>query len=263
MLADVLMAESGRVVESLARAIGLGVGEVTAQVRTRAAKYLSAKAKVHPSHDRFIAAQAAAIEFLAEHAGPLAEAASLIFQQVYEGTEKKPHASQAPDVIEWLEERTFFTEIQRSDWSALRGVLWPASQAEKPSARFREEELRARLLSTVARLGHGLIDIYLLTIARIGSLDPRTLESETGGGQSRDERRISEYLATLDKQRTTPLPERAWGAFDELRELAANFELILDVNAPEARDLAVTDTARPFGTLLGRQQPVRRECGGR
>ena len=103
-----------------------------------------------------------------------------------------------------------------------------------------EEELRARLLSTVARLGHGLIDIYLLTIARLGSLDLRTLESDAGGGQSRDERRITEYLATLEKQRTTPLSERAWGAFDELRELATNFDLILDVNAPEARDLAVS-----------------------
>ena len=112
------------------------------------------------------------------------------------------------------------------------------------------------MLSTVARLGHGLIDIYLLTIARLGSLDLRTLESDAGDGQSRDERRITEYLATLEKQRTTPLCERAWGAFDELRELAANFDLILDVNAPEARDLAVSDTARLFGTLLGRQQPV-------
>jgi hypothetical protein len=77
-----------------------------------------------------------------------------------EGAEKKFHASQPPDVVEWLEERTFFTEIQRPDWSALRDVLWPASRVEKPATRFGEEEMRARLLSTVARLGHGLIDIY-------------------------------------------------------------------------------------------------------
>src|SRR5258708_239839 len=116
--------------------------------------------------------------------------------------------------------------------------------------------MRTRLLSTVARLGHGMIDIYLRTIARLGSLELRTLESDAGVGQSRDERRITECLAILEKQRTTPLSDRAWGAFDELRELATNFDLILDVNAPEARELAVTDTARLFGKLLGRQQPV-------
>jgi hypothetical protein len=82
------------------------------------------------------------------------------------------------------------------------------------------------------------------------------LESDAGDGQSRDERRITEYLAILEMQRTTPLSDRVWGAFDELRELATNFDLILDVNAPEARELAVTDTARLFGTLLGSQQPV-------
>jgi superfamily II DNA or RNA helicase len=255
-VAEMLGAEVGGVAEALASAVGLSVREVAADVRARAAKYLSAKAKVHPSHDRFVAAQAAAIELVVERGGPLAEPAGLVFQQVYQGAEKKPHASQAPDVVEWLEERTFFTEIQRPGWSALRDVLWPASRVEKPTARFREEEVRARLLSTVARLGHGLIDMYLLTIARLGSLDLRTQESDVGGGQSRDERRITEYLAAMEKQRTTPLSERAWGAFDELRELATNFDLILDVDAPEARDLAVSDTARLFGTLLGRQQPV-------
>jgi hypothetical protein len=142
----------------------------------------SAKAKVHPSHDRFVAAQAASLELVAESGGRPAELAQLVYQQVYRGLAKKPHAGHAPDVVEWLEERTFFTEIQRPGWSALRDVLWPASRVEKPAARFREEELRARFLSTVARLGHGLIDIYLLTIARLGSLDLRTLESEAEGG---------------------------------------------------------------------------------
>jgi hypothetical protein len=61
---------------------------------------------------------------------------------------------------------------------------------------------------------------------------------------------------TLEKQRATPLSERTWGAFDELRELAMNFDLILDVNMPEARDLEIGETAGAFGRLLGRQQPV-------
>ena len=127
-VADLLAAESGHVAKALASAVEMSFSEVAAEVRARAAKYLSAKAKVHPSHDRFIAAQAAAIELLVNRGGPLAEPAALVFQQLYQGTEKKPHAFQAPDVVEWLEERTFFTEIQRPDWSMVRDALWPASQ---------------------------------------------------------------------------------------------------------------------------------------
>ena len=108
-------AEPGRVAEALARVVGLDVSEVAAQVRARAAKYLSARAKVHPSHDRFVAAQAAALELVVESGGRAAEPAQLMFQQLYQGPQKKPHATQAPDVVEWLEERTFFTEIQRPE----------------------------------------------------------------------------------------------------------------------------------------------------
>ena len=53
-----------------------------------------------------------------------------------------------------------------------------------------------------------------------------------------------------------PLPDRRWSAFDELRELASNFQLILDVNAPEARTRPLGEVGRLFGTLLGQQQPI-------
>lgn len=38
--------------------------------------------------------------------------------------------------------------------------------------------------------------------------------------------------------------------------MAANFSLILDVNAPEARMKPLGEVARLFGTLLGQQQPI-------
>jgi hypothetical protein len=53
-----------------------------------------------------------------------------------------------------------------------------------------------------------------------------------------------------------PLAERKWRAFDELADIAANFDLILDVNEPDARRVTLAETARSFGQLLGRQQPV-------
>lgn len=254
-VADVLGAAPGDVVPRLAHAMGTSLEQVADQVRARAAKYLSGKTKRHPGHDRFVAAQAAALEWLAESPGQ-PELARVIFQEIYRGHEKKPHATEAPDLIEWLEEPTFFSEVQRSEWAGLRDALWPASKAGRVGVRFKEEELRARLLSTVARLGHGLIDVYVVTIARLRSLDLRTLDAVAGDAQSKDTRRITDYLSALEAQRVTPLSERVWAAFDELHEVARNFDLILDVNAPEARDTAIPDTARLFGTLLGRQQPV-------
>jgi hypothetical protein len=101
-----------------------------------------------------------------------------------------------------------------------------------------------------------LIDIYLLTIGRLKSLDSRTLDVDAGDGRGGDVQRITQYLSRLDAQRTTPLAERDWSAFDELSEVAVNFALILDVNVPEARSKEFREVTRLFGTLLGQQQPV-------
>ena len=84
---------------------------------------------------------------------------------------------------------------------------WPTT----PLARFRESELRAQMLATTARLGHGLIDIYLLTIGRLKSLELRRLESDEGDAADLESRRIVEYLARLDDQRVTPLSEPPMG----------------------------------------------------
>ena len=54
----------------------------------------------------------------------------------------------------------------------------------------------------------------------------------------------------------TPIGVRDWGTFDELAEIAINYNLILDVNEPEAQQQPMAETARVFGQLLRRQQPV-------
>ena len=254
-VADVLEVETADVIRELAAVLVIEEQELRERIRERAAKYLS-RAKVHPGRDRFIAAQAAAVELLSEKTGERADRGRLVFQEVYQSEVKKPHAAQAPDVAEWLEQATFFTEIQRPEWAELRTALWPESTAYEPVKRFREGELRAQLLSAVARLGHGLIDIYLLTIERLGSLDLRTLESEGGDAEARDSQRITQYLKKLEVQRGGDRGSRAWGAFDELNEVASNFALILDVNVPQAKTAPLNETLRLFGTLLGQQQPV-------
>jgi len=113
---------------------------------------------------------------------------------------------------------------------------------------FGRSNCEARILAAAARLGHSLIDLYVLTIRRLESIEQRTLEVE-GEGQALDHRRIDEYLALLESQRITPLSERSWGTFDELAQIAKNFELILDVNAPDTRDKPLVEATRYFGAL--------------
>jgi hypothetical protein len=121
---------------------------------------------------------------------------------------------------------------------------------------FRTRELRAQTLAAAARLGHAFVDLYIMTIRRLGSLDLRAQEQiETTRADAHVER-IGEYLDLLEEQMRVPRQQRGWRAFDELAELAENFDLILDVNAPDARTQPLSQTVRTFGTLFGTQQPV-------
>jgi hypothetical protein len=202
------------------------------------------------------AAQAAALEMLKERQDALGERARIIWHERFETSQRKLSISEAPDVTEGLEHATFFTELRHPDRLSLRREVWPASRADSERDRFREQQQRAQVLATAARLGHSLIDLYVLTILRLGGLEQRTLEAESEDGGALERRRIDEYLDVLDKQRVTPVGDRDWGAFDELALISRNFDLILDANAPEARDKPLVETARYFGSILRQQQPV-------
>lgn len=254
-IACLLGVEPGGVADALARACRLEPEQLSEVLRQRAAKYLS-RARRHPRADRMEAAQAAALELLAERSDDLGERARLILHERFESSKKKSGTSDAPDVTDALEYATFFTEIRGAGRTALREALWPTARGDSSIARFREEQLRGQLLSTAARLGHSLIDLYALTIGRIGSIELRALEGDDKEGGELERRRIDEYLDLLDLQRVTPLGDRDWGAFDELSEIAHNFPLILDVNASDARVTPLEETARYFGALLREQQPV-------
>lgn len=254
-VAEVLSVQPGEVKAALARETGMSIEAMALEIQRRAARFLSGKSVKHPAYTRFVAAQAAALELLAEAKGETADAARIVFEEVYRAEVKTPQTRQAPRVESNLEEKTFFTELVRPAWTQLRCDLWPEPVAGSANERFREAEVRAQLLSTVARKGHGLIDIYLLTVARLRNLWQRSLEAEEDG-EDLQKRRIDDYLARLEEQRTTPLSARAWAGFDELRDIAEHFDLILDVNAPEARSRPIAEISRLFGTMLARQQPI-------
>ena len=251
-VATLLSVEPGQVATQLAKVLGISQAALRKQLRERAKRFLT-RARRHGRADLFEASQAAAMEWLKDHAGPYQEGARLIWHERFESAARLAHAVEAPDIIQWLELRTFFTELRARD--ELRSRLWPVSQHPDPLDAFREQELRAQLLSSTARLGHSLIDLYVLTIRRLGTLELRAQETDEDGTDIEADR-INEYLDLLDAQMRMSRDAREWGAFDELADGAMHFNLIVDVNEPGAPFKPVGETASLFGTLLGQQQPV-------
>lgn len=251
-VAVALGCEPGVVADALGRTVGLELSEMREQLRHRAARFIG-RAKKPARGDRFEAVQAAAIQWLSETAGVHQELARVIWHTRFEGCSKG--AGEPLDIAGWLEERTFFTELRKRP--ALRAKILPASKASSVRDRFCEQELRARLLAAAARLGHAFIDFYILAIQRLGSLRLRRQEAAVDDDNAPSEwSRIDEYLSLLESQMARPVDERGWAAFDELADIAANFDLILDVNVHDVRQQTLDEATRRFGQILGRQQPT-------
>jgi hypothetical protein len=240
------------VTEKLASVVGKDIAAMKSELCERSKCFLS-RAKKPARGDRVEAVQAAAIEWLSKIDGPHRELATIVWRERFQSSAKLPHADIAPEFGDELEERTFFTELRLRP--ALRCRLWPESTGSSLADRFKEQELRARLLASAARLGHAFIDFYVLSIRRLGSLRLRRQDKiESDEGRS-GHQRIEEFLTILDTQMNEPIPKREWRAFDELAEIAAHFDLILDVNAHDTQARSLDEATRRFGQLLGRQQP--------
>ena len=250
LIAELLGVAPGEVTAALARHLELTEDVLRTRLRERAAKYLG-RAKKRQRGEKFEAFQGAAMELLKESASPKAKQAGLIWDERFKSSGEASNLAEAPEIGDELEVATFFTEILRPEWQKLRADLWPERVIADGRDHFRETQLRAQLLATAARLGHSLIDLYVLVIGRLKSLKLRTIEESSPGTDI-----ISDYLAMLESQRLTPREQRPWGAYDELSEISRHFDLILDVNAPEARTKPLTEAARMFGRLLPKQQPV-------
>jgi hypothetical protein len=251
--ADLLNCSPKDVGARLRETLGVSEPELREGLRKRARRFLS-RARKPPRADQFEAVQAATVEWLKDHEGPHQEKARIVWHEHFEYSIHKDHAPQAPEIADWLLElETFFTLLRARP--ALRQRLWPDSKSINPVEAFREREIRGHLLASAARLGHALIDLYVLTIRRVGSLQLRAQEKSEDDADL-ELRRIVDYLDLLESGLNTPLGQRDWQAFDELAEIADNFDLIVDVNDPDARTRALPETARTFGQLLRKQQPT-------
>lgn len=250
-VATILGVSPGNVLAQLARVLGVDEPTLREKLRTRAGRFLGRAKKVARA-DRFLAAQAAAVELLHETAGPWQDDARVVWNARFRQL-NRPRSAAAPDIADYLELPTFFTELRARP--ALQAALWPESRQTNRGLRYREQSLRAQMLASAARLGHAFIDFYVLTINRIGSLEPRAQQDDSETDDAgRDG--IHAYLDLLEDQQRVPLRERGWRAFDELSTVAANFDLILDVNSPELRTTDLDEIPRRIGDLLGQQHPI-------
>lgn len=249
----VLNCAPGEVTARLALVVGQDIGAVREKLRLRSRKFLRASKKLARG-DRFEAVQAAAIEWLKGEAGPHQALANVVWHERFESSRPASQATSAPDIGGWLECPTFFTELRKRP--NLRQRIWPEPKTGDATQLFREQELRARLLAAAARLGHAFIDLYTLTITRLGSLRLRTEETGDEAPAGAASQGAEDFLALLEAQMNQPVAERGWAAFDELAAIGANFDLITDVNLADARNLPLTEAGRRFGTLLSRQQPT-------
>jgi len=256
-IAELLCVQPGNVLIKLASETGRDLNDLRKELRELARKYLS-RAKKHAGAEIMESAQAAALEILKEREDSLGKRARMIWHQLFESRTYKNCTEEPPDVAPWLDQPTFFTELRREDRLELRKALWPEPEEKKDDEdRFREQELRGQLLAAAARLGHPIIDLYILTIKRLGSMELRTMESSSSEeAEQSGFRRINEYLDLLEQQRLMKSDRHDWNSFDELSAISENFNLILDVNATDVRDKPLTETARFFGVLMGEQRPV-------
>src|SRR5262249_2943461 len=145
-----------------------------ARLQERSKRFLS-RARRHPRAHRCEAVQAAAIEWLKDEVGPYQKAARIVWDQRFKSSLQDPHATEAPTIGDWLEVRTFFTELRQR--VALRARLWPRVRHTDAAKAFHESMLRAQMLAAVARLGHAFIDLYVMTIYRLKSLELRAQET--------------------------------------------------------------------------------------
>jgi len=252
-VADILGCRPDEVEARLGAALGSERRALRQELRRRSTRFLS-RAKKLARGDRFEAVQAAAVEWLKDTPGPHQEAAKNTWHERFESSVPLTPTPDAPDIGNWLELRTFFTELRSRP--ALRAALWPEPSAAGGRDAFRERELRRVLVAAAARLGHAFIDLYVMTIRRLGTLELGAQEVAEDQDTDVESDRILEYLDLLERQMTTPRAERPWCAFDELSDLAGHFDLLLDVNAPEARSEPLAKAGALFGQLLGQQQPV-------
>ncbi|WBB76608.1 DEAD/DEAH box helicase family protein [Micromonospora sp. WMMD1128] len=233
----------GKVGDSLAAALGKERDKVDRLVREHSRHYLT-EAKQSTRGARYDAVQAAALELLAHHEGPYRERAELLWRELYRPEKRSAVSADADPML--LETLTFFTELRQRP--ELRNLIWPEPSPANLGESFREQYLRAQILSAAARLGHPFLDLYAVVSDHLPTLDPAATIEADG--------LIGAYLDELERQAVVPTGDRDWSAVDEFKALAEHHDLVLDINLPDARRGDLREARSLVSRLFTAQEPV-------
>jgi hypothetical protein len=255
VVAVILGVSPPMVPDRLAELAGLPRATVLASLAEEARTLLPPGEKLAKAA-QFEAAQAAAVRMLSKRTDEMGVLARHVWHQLYEGLGQRGTSRNVQLPIEpLLVQETFFTQLRgRPD---LARLLLPDPLPSRP-AEFDLHWFRVALLGSVARLGHALIDLYVTVVGRRPSLDLGKRDDEDEQGSDPTGR----FLDLLAAQAALPAETRAFGALDELRLAAQNFDAIFDTNLTHLRDRKLSEVRRAVGSTLGEQQPVGGMHGG-
>ena len=252
-LAD-LLGFPDNMLHSLSQCLGKDLKSTEESLRHQAYAHFRfrSKSKSFPRLRVYAAYQEAGLSLITHLAADeeLRSRAQIVLRERFGGRTPDPLTPTAnfPDHAEYLSAETFFTMLRKRP--SLLDSLWPQDQQERYGDYFRRKEQRRELLLASARLGHGMIDLWLLFVQRLQSLSLRGQDRAEGAVKTL----IEDYLDLLARQ-----AEATWGRFNtfhELSQISSNFDLITAVNFPEMREMSLNDLALFLGRALARQSPV-------
>jgi ERCC4-related helicase len=205
----------------------------------------------------FFAYQEAGLHLLAEYVKQesIRKQAEIILKERFDPKplNVKAPSKRFPSPGEYLDISTFFTDL--SQRPELQADIWPEEEKNDDfRAFFRRREQRREFLSTSASLGHPLIDLWLCSIQQLGSMIIGTrskLEEQAADLSQR-------YLDRLAEQKLMD----GHTTYQELQQMAQNFDLIMAVNFPSIGDIPLSRLSDRFADVFSRQTPVAGMAGG-
>jgi helicase-like protein/type III restriction/modification enzyme restriction subunit len=246
-----LLGRPDHVLGELARVCARDEVWVAARLRETAYGYFKRRTRQREGYPRFYvfeAYQVAGLRLLEESGGMLGEHAETVLHARYAATgdERLEAPKGFPGHDGFLGLTTFFTELRKRP--DLREAIWPDDGPDDFAESFLRRERRRELISAMSRLGSSYIDVYILAIRRLGSLDPR---GQVSAGRP-DVLLATDLVEVLDRQRHVP----GFHAFQELSGAAETFDVLLANNFPEAQVRPLSQLAEIFGRALQHQVPV-------
>jgi hypothetical protein len=230
------------VLDALRKALGTTESELRTDLEQAAGRVTPLRSRL-PHEELFMAFQHAALSLLAAHRGALGSRAQVVLEELFD---MPVVASRSIPLGDWVGTATFFTELRKRP--SLRDALWPTERPDHFRAMFRRSELRRELIASMFRLGHSLIDLWVLYVNHVGRLEARAAE--------RTEHNARELAAAVLGMLETQRGASGLTAWSELRDAASHFDLIVDTNLSSLWDRRLTEATNEIGKVLREQQPV-------